>query len=97
MPEHLSPLIKALVGTDYSSDEDDYVNQRYGHPKKSSTGPLSEEIKRIEEIQKNAHDQSVAIIAAAAAAAVWSEGKQGPVSFSLRMKSYNEEWEDALR
>lgn len=97
MPDNLPPLIRTLVGVNYPMDESHEDRRKHVRPQRNLSGSLSEEIKRIEEIQKNMEDQSVAMVAAAAAAAVWSEEKQGTVSLSLRMKVYNDEWEDALR
>jgi hypothetical protein len=97
MPDNLPPLIRTLVGVNYPRDESHEDRRKHVRPQRNLSGSLSEEIKRIEEIQKHMEDQSVAMVAAAAAAAVWSEEKQGTVSLSLRMKVYNDEWEDALR
>lgn len=97
MPENLPPLIKTLVGANSLNNDSEYEKRRYIRPKRNPASPLTDDMKRIEEIQKNFEDQNVAMMAAAAAAAIWSEGKRHTISVSLRMKAYNDEWEDALR
>ena len=97
-PQHLPPLIDSLVGK-HSSDEYSTPSRPIVRPvrrRSSSSSTEDLKMKGIKEAQIHSGDNTVAMVAAAAAAAVWSEagGRRGR---SFRMKAYNNEWDEALR
>lgn len=96
-PTRLPPLIETLVGT-IGGNEDfkmlpqgDFTSGKRQGRSDRIHSPTGREV----EIPTRPGDDSVAMVAAAAAAALWSESesRQG----TLRMKAFNDEWESSLR
>jgi hypothetical protein len=98
-PRRLPPLIQSLVGThNISPNSGNSENNRSRLiPVKRKHYLNSDEIKRVTESQNHYKENSVAKVAAAAAAAVWLEAEGSVGRANSRMKSYNEEWDEALR
>lgn len=98
-PRRLPPLIQSLVGV-RGSDFDEgkaKTNRPTITPTKRSQYLYSENVKDAAGSQSRHNDNSVAKVAAAAAAAVLSEAEGRIGRSTNRMKVYNDEWDGALR
>jgi hypothetical protein len=104
-PHRLPPLIEDLVGTidsDFTDDASSKMTEKQGQRKLLRTVRNDRDDRnRLGKITKRGlknitvGEDSVAMVAAAAAAAVWSETESERESF--RMKTINNEWEASLR
>ncbi len=103
-PRRLPPLIDALVGTldsDYEAIHSKHGHGWRGQRKLVRRMDMDDREKLGEITKKGLRDMSlgedpVAMVAVAAAAALWSEHNDRGGS-PLRMKVVNDEWEEALR
>ena len=96
-PLHLPSLVETLVGTQNLSNDQDRARSKGIRPEVVPARYPSEELKAMKEMTAAAGDQSVAMVAAAAAVAVLSDSEEGKRTRSYTMKAFNAEWDEALR
>lgn len=98
-PRRLPPLIQALVGThNIAVEEENSATSRSRLiPPKRKRYLNSDEMKRVTDASQNRHKDTVAKVAAAAAAAIWLDSEGAVGRANGRMKSHNEDWDEALR